>query len=421
MIQKSRWIGFRLTVLLVAASFGLYFGAACHAQSQLGLAEAVSAALRSRASLLAEGERISVAEGLKRQAGLFPNPEFHFQNENLRPGQTYTRDVDTLALINQPLDVLGKRRQRIAAAEQARNYAQSEYRLASWQVAQRVKLAYWAARGAQEIRQAWSRTLENFQNIVDLHAGRLSAGAIAEQDYLRVRLEGERLKVSADLADLEATRTRIDLLREMGRSDFGEVVLTDPLEPPAEAGPIGIERVLVQRVEIQVAQAALRQAEANAKLQEVSARPDLNVTFGYKRTQLPDALTGVNTALASLRITLPMTDKNQGNRAAAAAEIRRQRQLVAAAESEVRADYYAALEEYDFRRKEFLNTLEPLRQHAAEITRIAAAAYAEGGTDLLRLLDAERVGLEAELARIQGLVEYRQSIARLESAEGVDR
>jgi outer membrane protein TolC len=147
----------------------------------------------------------------------------------------------------------------------------------------------------------------------------------------------------------------------------------------------------------------------------------LNLTLGYKRTQLPDALSGVNTALASLRVTLPLADKNQGNRAAAEAEVRRQRQVLAAAEGGVRADYSAAVQEYEFRRKEFLTTLEPLREHAGEINRIAAAAYAEGGTDLLRLLDAERIGLEAELARTRGLVEFRQSIVRLESAEGVEQ
>jgi cobalt-zinc-cadmium efflux system outer membrane protein len=364
---------------------------------------------------------VVAAEGLRRQAALFPNPEFQFQNENLRPGETYTRDVDTLALINQQLDILGKRKRRIAVAEEARGFAQTEYQFARRQVAQRVKQAYWAARGAQEVRKAWGSTLQNFQRIIEFHAARLSAGAIAEQDLLRVRLEGERLKVSADLAILDADRARVELFRQMGRTDFAEVILTEALEPPADFNPIGMEQVLAQRLEIQIARAALRQAEANAKLQEVVARPDLNVTVGYKRTQLPDALTGVNTALASLRVTLPVSDKNQGNRAAAEAEVRRQRHSVAAAEAEVRADYYAALQEYEFRGREFVSTLEPLGQHAAEITRIAAAAYAEGGTDLLRLLDAERVGMEAELARTRGLVEYRQSIAKLEAAEGVDQ
>ena len=410
-----REFAFLAPVVLIGLSTGL-----CQAQARLSQEEAVNRALQSRASLRAEGERVSAAEGLKKQAGLRPNPEFQFQNENLRPGQTYGRDVDTLAMINQPLDVLGKRKQRVVLATEGVNRTQTEYELARWQVAQRVKLAYWTARGSQEVRDVLKTTVDNFQKIIDYHSAQLSVGAIAEQDLLRVRLEGERLKISANLAAIEANRTRIELLREMGQTDFAEVVLTEPLAL-APATPLGVEQALAQRIEIKVARAALEQSKANVRLQDVSARPDLNITYGYKRTQLPDTAAGVNTAIVSLRVTLPTTDKNQGNRIAAEADVRRQQQLLAAAEAEVRADYYGAVQEYESRRAEFLDALQPFREHAANISAIAAAAYAEGGTDLLRLLDAERTRLDAELAWARGMVDYRQSIVRLEAAEGVSQ
>jgi cobalt-zinc-cadmium efflux system outer membrane protein len=406
---------FVLWTLLIGVGPGL-----CVAQPGLSLQDAIDKALQSRASLKAEAERVSTAEGLRKQAGLFPNPEFQFQNENLRAGQTYSRDVDTLAMINQPLDVLGKRKQRIAATGQGVVRTQAEYELARWQIAQRVKLLYWAARGSQEIQRVLKTTVDNFQKTIDYHSAQLSAGAIAEQDLLRVRLEGERLKISADLAFIDVSRARVELQKEMGETDFGEVALTEPLLLDSPVAPIGMEQALAQRIEIKVARAALEQAKANAKLQDVNARPDLNVTYGYKRTELPDTAAGVNTAIVSLRITLPTTDKNQGNRIAAESEVRRQQQLLAAAETEVRAEYAGALQEYELRRSEFLNALEPLREHAANIAEIATAAYAEGGTDLLRLLDAERARLDAELAWARGMVEFRQSIARLEAAEGVN-
>jgi cobalt-zinc-cadmium efflux system outer membrane protein len=280
-------------------------------------------------------------------------------------------------------------------------------------------MAYWEARGAQEIQRVLTTTVENFRKIIDYHAAQLSVGAIAEQDLLRVRLEGERLKISADLAAIEVSRSQFTLLKEMGQTDFREVVLTEKLEPDDRFVPASVEHALTQRVEIRVARAAVEQAKANVRLQEVAARPDLNVTAGYKRTQLPDTTTGVNTAIASVRITLPTADKNQGNRIAADAELRRQEHLLAAAEAEVRADYAGALQEYESRRAEFLNALQPLRQHAADVAAIAAAAYAEGGTDTLRLLDAERARLDAELAWARGMVDYRLSIVKLEAAEGV--
>ena len=403
-------------ILLIAYSTNL-----CQAQASLSQEEAVNKALQLRASIKAEAERVSSAGGMKKQAGIRPNPEFQFQNENLRPGQTYGRDVDTLAMINQPLDVLGKRKQRIAFASEGVNRTQAEYELARWQVVQRVKLAYWIARGAQEVRDVLKTTLDNFQKVIDYHAAQLSVGAIAEQDLLRVRLEGERLKIAANLAAFEANRTRIELLKEMGQTDFVEVTLTEPLVLTSQVMPIGVEQALIQRIEIKVARAALEQSKANVKLQDIMARPDLNVTYGYKRTQLPDTAAGVNTAIVSLRVTLPTTDKNQGNRIAAEAEVRRQQQLLAAVEAEVRADYFGAIQEYESRRAEFLNTLQPFREHAANLSGIAAAAYAEGGTDLLRLLDAERARLDAELAWTRGLVDYRQSIVRLEAAEGVSQ
>jgi cobalt-zinc-cadmium efflux system outer membrane protein len=208
--MKKRVISWVEVVFLICGA------GTCEAQRRVSLREAVDQALLSRASLNAEQERISTAEGLRKQAGLRPNPEFQFQEENLRPGQTYTRDVDTLALISQPLDLLGKRKERMAVADQGVIRTQAEYELARWQVVRDVKLAYWAARGAQEIHAALKATVDNFQKNVDYHSAQLSAGAIAEQDFLRVSLEGERLKISADLANIDASRARATLFRAMG-------------------------------------------------------------------------------------------------------------------------------------------------------------------------------------------------------------
>jgi cobalt-zinc-cadmium efflux system outer membrane protein len=390
------------------------------AQTRLSLDDAINRALQSRASLKAEAERITSAQGLGKQARLFPNPEFQFQNENLRPGQTYSRDVDTLAMINQPLDILGKRKVRITAADENVSLTAAGFELAKWRVAQRVRLTYWSARGAQEIRDVLKLTADAFQQTVEFNAARLSAGAIAEQDLLRVQLEHERLKIAADLAAIEANRARVDLLKEMGQTNFPELTLTEPLAVTSFPSPPDIDQVLAQRVDVKAARAALGQAVANARVQDIAARPDLNLTYGYKRTELPDTTVGVNTAIVSVRITLPFLDKNQGNRAAAEAEVRRAQEQVTAVESEVRADYYGALEEFKMRRQEFETMLQPLREHAATIAQIANAAYAQGGTDLLRYLDAERARVDADVAWARGMVDYRQSIVRLEAAEGVN-
>ncbi len=398
---------------------GLLCTGLCRGQATLSLDQAITQALQARASLRADAERIAAAEGARKQAGLRPNPEFQFQNENLRPGQTYSRDVDTLAMMNQPLDLAGKRGQRMAVADKSVARARADYDLSRQDIVGRVRLAYWAARGSQEARDILRITAADFQKVVDYHAAQLSVGAIAEQDLLRVQLEQERLGISANLAVIEANRARVELLKEMGKTDSSDIVLTEPLTLDRTVQPIGIEQTLAQRNEIKAARAALEEAQASAKMQDIAARPDLNLSYGYKRTQLPDALTGVNTAIVSLRITLPTTDKNQGNRIAAQAEVRRRQDLVAAVENDVRIEYNGALQEFQLRRAEVLNAFQPMREHAMNIAQIAAAAYAEGGVDLLRLLDAERARVDAELAWARGMADYWQSVARLEAAEGI--
>jgi cobalt-zinc-cadmium efflux system outer membrane protein len=396
--------------------------AVCRAQSRLSLQEAVDTALVSRALLNAEAERVNAAEGRRRQAGVAPNPEFEFGNENLRPGQTYSRDVDTLAYVTWPLDVLGKRTRRVALADRTVNRTEAEVELTRRQVTQAVRLAYWAARGTQERRDLLQTSVANFQRIIDYHAAQLSVGTIAEQDLLRVRLEGERTQIAAHLAAIDAARARLELLKQIGQTGLSEVVLTEPLDGmPAAMGISTIQDVLARRSEIKVATASVEEARANIRLQDVFARPDLAVVYGYKRTQLPDALSGVNTSLAAIKVTIPLIDRNQGNRAAAAAELRRQEHLHAEVETAVTADLQRALQEYEMRRAEVADTLQPLREHATTISDIAQAAYQQGGVELLRLLDAERSRLDAEAAWVEGMVAFQQSIVNLEAAQGASR
>jgi outer membrane protein, heavy metal efflux system len=417
-------MGLRTNARMVCSALlmiGIVAGSHPSAQQALSLRDAVDKALASRPSLKAEAERVGVAEGMRQQAGALPNPEFQFQNENLRPGQTYSRDVDTLAYVVQPLDVLGKRGRRVDAAEQTVVRTQAEYDLAKLRTVRDVKLAYWAARGAQQSRDLLKSTVANFQQIVDYNTARLRVGTIAEQDVLRVQLEGERLAITANLAALRASRAEADLLRQIGDASATTVMLTESLDAAGEMPAATADAVLMQRPEMKIARASLEEARARARLQDVLARPDLTLTYGYKRTQLPDTAVAANTSIAAIAVRLPLFDRNGGNRAAASAETRRQEALLEAARLDVVADYRAASQEYALRHTEVVGTLQPLREHAANISSIAQAVYIHAGGDLLRLLDAQRSRLDAELAWVEGMVDYQQSIVNLEAAEGVVR
>jgi cobalt-zinc-cadmium efflux system outer membrane protein len=389
------------------------------AQTTLSVREAVTEALAAHPMLAAGTARISASQGLLEQAGLRPNPRLFLQTENLRahgtPGFRFAADADTFAYVSQLFETSGKRSRRMEAASAAVRRSALERELLSRQIANRVKLAYWNAVSSRKLYELLRENLGTFRQIVEYHEIRVREGAMAEADLLRVRLESERLEIAMSGAALDAERARIQLFQEMGRTQFPSVEFTDDLESiESEAAPAELPRALENRTEMKLARTALKQAQANLRLQQAASKPDLDFLAGYKRTA------GFNTMVGGVQINLPVADRNQGNIAAATSETRAAEATLAATEAIVRAEVQAAWREYELRRRQVRETLPALRDHATESSRIALAAYREGGTDLLRLLDAERVRTETQLLYYRTLAEYQQSRVMLETAMGVE-
>ena len=97
---------------------------------------------------------------------------------------------------------------------------------------------------------------------------------------------------------------------------------------------IDIGQVLAQRMEIKVANAAVEEAQAKSRLQDVSARPDLNILYGYKEPSWLTRPPGEHCNCGPANYASRHQTRNQGNRAAAAAEVLRQQELLAATEAE---------------------------------------------------------------------------------------
>ena len=403
----------RLYLLLVAIA------GVSAAQTALTAKDAVSKALAVHPLVAASEQRVAASVGLRRQAGLAPNPVFSFQTENVRfsgsPPFQYWNATDTFGLLSQTFETAGKRDRRVETAAAGVHRAELERELLRRQIAARVKQAYWAAAGGQRIHELLLETAKSFLLTVEYHEIRVREGAMAEADLLRVRLESERIALAASAALLEAERARIALFREMGQAAIPPAVRYEPVELDQLAPlPADAELALAQRTEIKLARAALELAQANHRLQLAYGRPDIAGLAGFKRTE------GLNTLVAGLQIDLPFRNRNQGNIAAAGAEIHAARAELASAEAVVRAEVDAAAKDYAIRSRQLSESLRPMMDHAADSAQIAQAADREGGWDLLRLLDSERLRLETELLYYRALAELRQSVAAQETAMGME-
>jgi cobalt-zinc-cadmium efflux system outer membrane protein len=148
-------------------------------------------------------------------------------------------------------------------------------------------------------------------------------------------------------------------------------------------------------------------------LQKANAKPDPEVLFGYKRT------VGFNTAVAGLQFNLPIRNRNQGAIAAAAADETSAAATLRASRTAARTEIQALQGEYEQKRQLIEQMLPAMRAQAAETSRIADAVYREGASDLLRLLDAERVRIQTETLYIRTVLDYRQAAVNLQIALGL--
>lgn len=361
-------------------------------------------------------ERIRVAEGYRVQAGLRPNPRLTLQSENTRfqgqPAFSFANDTDDFAYVSQIFEVGGKRARRLEYAQAGIAGAEAERALTARQIAARVSVAYWSAAAANGLRDLLEQNVTTFDRIVEYHRNRVNEGAMAEVDLMRVLLERDRILVTARNAAHTAEQARIALQREMGQTEFPAIRLADSLTEIRDLPLPDLPAILSLRPETALAREAILQAQSNLRLQHAAWVPDPEAFLGYKRA------TGFNTLIGGLNISLPFLNRNQGLIASAGASVRVAESHLRESEVLIRSEVEAAWTTYLSRRKLVTETLAPMRERAEEISRIALAAYREGGIDLLRLLDAERARLEALTAYYQALADYQTSVTHLQIVTG---
>jgi cobalt-zinc-cadmium efflux system outer membrane protein len=437
----------------------------------LSLKEAVERALNRHAAITAAEARLESTHGLLQQARLYPNPSLIFQLENWRfggvPAFQPSQDLDVFAYVSQRIETAGKRARRTEVGQQNTELAALELQWRRWSIRQDVRRAYYGALLAQKRLQMMVENNQSFQQIVEYHRFRVREGAMAEGDLIKVELEAERLNLDRESAALEGERSRFELLKAMGESATGaHFRLTDPgpvpvpatlaaagsadakfelafarqntldggssisREAPADLGlpsdrrnpsatptmSTSLELLLrlarQKRFDVLLSQAIVEQAKAKLTLEQAHSRPDWSVIWGYKRTA------GFNTMLAGVSIPLPFFDRNQGSIASSSSELDRAQELLRATLAEVETETAAAVGRLGRRYAMLQQVRGRVLDQAEESFRISLAAYQEGGTDLLRLLDAQRARNETRLLQTQAEMAYRIGLVELEATVG---
>lgn len=375
----------------------------------LTLAGAVALARAHHPAIAAAAARRHVLVGRARQDAAFTNPTFEWRRENL--GSPLDRDEFATVLL--PIDLTGRHLALRGAVRSAAGRAAADSQVVAREVEAGAARAYWRAALARELLASATVQRDAAERIALFTSARARDGAVAGVDATRMRVERQRARLAEGAARAEWERARAELSRATG-------VSADSLPPPAPLAPetgalaVGPEVsaaqaiALVNRPELAALRATVAEARQRATAESRGVLGDVVLQFGIKHTA------GYDTRVVGVAVPLPLFDLNSGARERAAGELRVAEAELRAAELAVRAEVAGAVASY----RELLATSagagDALLAQGDEVARVAEAAYREGGTSLLELLEAQRARAELRSAALRWSADVR--LARLELA-----
>jgi cobalt-zinc-cadmium efflux system outer membrane protein len=269
-----------------------------------------------------------------------------------------------------------------------------------------------ALHGDQRIRLL-AATEELAAGLYSVAARRFKAGDIALLDVNIARASLARVRADREAA--EAARTlAIGELKQLLRIEEN-ITVTGELTPPAVVDLAALMQAAAERPELRELEAAVQEAEAEARLGGTFSAPQYAVAARYSREE------GDHIVLGGVTVSLPVFSKGQELRAVGAARAARLRAALDAARTRVRLEVRSAFEAFN-RRLSAVRVLEiDAVPGLSENEVLTARSFEVGQLGLPELLLIRREILDTRSQYLDALLEAALARIDLDASAAVLR
>lgn len=390
----------------------------------LSLADARRIAVERNWDLLAAAVGVDAATAQKIVSHEFPNPTLSVTPTRIsvdsHPNSTpagnglWDRSYDTFFAVNQLFEIGGKRRSRQASAQAGFEESRALFLDAQRTLDLGVTRAYVAAALAEENVRILLESAATLRQETKIAEVRLHAGEISSMDKNQIEITAERFEQDAQSAESSAAQARVALEVLLGvPHPQADCRLADRLETlAASAAPSNTNSVGTWRADVVAAEAALRKAEADVRLQKANRIPDPTVLVQYEHNP-PDL---PNTVGFGVSFPLPLWNHNRGNILGAEAAREQARLAYEKAKGQAVADIAMSLLAYEAAVKRWQSYRDSIRPKSEQVRKTKAYAYEKGGASLLDMLVAQRDDNDVRLAAMQTVSDAIVAGAALQAA-----
>lgn len=367
----------------------------------------VALALERNPRLRAAAAAVEEAQGLALQAGLYPNPTVEGGAEEWNGTQSKFP-----VIVRQEIVTAGKLRlDRTAAAQQALE-AELNHEAIRYQMLTAVREQFYRVLAAQRRVEILGRLVGIARQSEKTARQLLDAGEGNRSDLLQLTVELRRAEVDLRNAQtmLAADRHRLTAIAGVPGSTIAAVQGDLQAALPEFDEEEALHRILERHAELR--HSRVESERSWTLLRRARAEPIPNVTLGagYKR-DLATRLEGE--WILEVECPLPVWNRNQGNIRAARAAVTRTAEAADALANSLREKLAQAIGEYRSAcqlASQFDSEILPASQ---ESLRIVQVGYAQGQFDFLRMLEAQRTLIQAELGAIDAQRDRWTAAARI--------
>ncbi|HYK20250.1 MAG TPA: TolC family protein [Pyrinomonadaceae bacterium] len=380
------------------------------------LPEAVEIFLRQNLQLVAARYDIETADAEKLTARLRPNPQLTVGLSDLPVNLSgpFIKEQTYSYGISHTLELGGKRNKRIDVAEANSDVARGQFQMVAWQLTNDLKRKFYTVVLNQSLLNLARENQATFAEIVKHSAELVKAGEISGLDLERV--EVEKLKFDTDLANSERDyEVALRDLRFVLGGDYRamdiDVAGTIDYEPYQFSYAELRDKALAERPDLKAAQLSERAADANIRLQDAQRIPDLTVGGGVDQVPL-----GTSTYTFGVGIALPVSNRNQGERAKALIAKRQAQNQSQLITNQVLSDVDKAFVAFEMQKRRVDLYQTGVITKVNDIQRLTEVALRAGESSTLELLDAIRTRRDTLASFYQTLFDYQMSLLDLELA-----
>lgn len=384
-------------------------------KKDLTLADALDVFLQQNLAIVAARYEIEAADAEKLTARLRPNPELDasFDNLPLDFSGPFFREQEITYGISQTLELGGKRRKRINAANANAELARANFQVTMWQLTSDLKRKFYVVVLAKDLLKLAEDNEKTFEEILKLSTELVQQGEIAGLDLRRI--EVEKLKFDTDVAN--SRRDYEVALRDFrlvlgGDYKTRDVLVSGTLDyKPYQFALAELrDKSLASRPDLKAAQISELAADSDIKLQDAQRIPDLTVGVGIKRIIVD------NTYSIGLGISLPVFDRNQGERTKALIQKKKAQNDQKILTNTVLSDVDKALTSFEAQKSRVELYRTGVLTKVEEIQNLTEFSFKAGEGTVLDLLDAIRTRRETLASYYQALFDYQTSLLDLELA-----